>query len=75
MLSKLPKSVQLRAKSDLHNIWQAETREDANDAFDHFLKKYDAKYPVACECLRKDREVLLTFYDFPAEVLSKVVFS
>ena len=66
VLSKLPKSVQLRAKSDLHNIWQAETREDANDAFDHFLTKYDAKYPAACECLRKDRDVLLTFYDFPA---------
>ncbi|MCA9026662.1 MAG: transposase [Planctomycetaceae bacterium] len=66
VLSKLSKSVQPRAKSDLHNIWQAETREDANDAFDHFLTKYDAKYPAACECLRKDRDVLLTFYDFPA---------
>ncbi len=67
VLSKLPKSVQPRAKSDLHNIWQAETREAANDAFDHFLKKYDAKYPAACACLRKDRDVLLTFYDFPAK--------
>lgn len=67
VLSKLPKSVQPRAKSDLHNIWQAETREAANDAFDHFLEKYDAKYPAACECLRKDRDVLLTFYDFPAK--------
>ena len=66
VLSKLPKSVQPRAKSDLHNIWQAETREAANDAFDHFLNKYDAKYPAACQCLRKDRDVLLTFYDFPA---------
>jgi len=67
VLSKLPKSVQPRAKSDLHNIWQAETREDANDAFNHFLEKYDAKSPAACQCLRKDRDVLLTFYDFPAE--------
>lgn len=66
VLSKLPKSVQPRAKSDLHNIWQAETREAANDAFDHFLNKYDAKYPAACQCLRKDRDVLLSFYDFPA---------
>ncbi|MCA9027435.1 MAG: IS256 family transposase [Planctomycetaceae bacterium] len=67
VLSKLPKSVQPRAKSDLHNIWQAETRETANDAFDYFLEKYDAKYPAACECLRKDRDVLFTFYGFPAK--------
>ena len=45
----------------------AATREDAEKAFDHFLKKYEAKYPAACECLKKDRDVLLTFYDFPAE--------
>ncbi len=67
VLNKLPKSVQPKAKSDIHDIWQAETRKAANTAFDHFLEKYDAKYPKACECLRKDRAVLLTFYDFPAE--------
>ena len=67
VLSKMPKSVQPRAKNDLHEIWQAETREAAINAFDHFLEKYDAKYPAACECLRKDRDVLLTFYDFPAQ--------
>ncbi len=59
--------MQPRAKGDIHEIWQAETREDADTAFDHFLKKYEAKYPGACECLKKDREVLLTFYEFPAE--------
>lgn len=67
VLNKLPKSVQPRAKSDLHEIWNAETRDDANRAFDHFLEKYEAKYHAACECLKKDRDVLLTFYDFPAE--------
>lgn len=67
VLNKMPKSVQPKAKADLHEIWQAETREEANRAFDHFLEKYAAKYEGACECLKKDRDVLLTFYDFPAE--------
>lgn len=67
VLNNLPKSVQPKAKADLHEIWQAETRESANKAFDHFLEKYGAKYPAACECLKKDRDVLLSFYDFPAE--------
>ena|SRR5215475_67365 len=67
VLNKLPRSVQPRAKEDLHEIWMAETREQASKAFDGFLAKYQAKYEGACECLRKDREVLLTFYDFPAE--------
>ena len=67
VLNKMPKSVQSKAKSDIHEISMAATREDANHAFDTFLEKYAAKYPEACECLKKDRDVLLTFYDFPAE--------
>ncbi len=67
VLNKMPKSVQPKAKGDLHEIWQAETKDDANTAIDHFLEKYGVKYAGACECLRKDRDVLLTFYDFPAE--------
>ena len=67
VLSKMPKSVQPRAKSDLHEIWQAETRDAAVKAFDHFIEKYDAKYSPACHCLKKDRDVLLSFYDFPAQ--------
>jgi transposase-like protein len=67
VLNKLPKSVQPRAKSDIHEIWMAETRADAVKAFDAFLEKYQAKYPAACECLQQDRDVLLAFYDFPAE--------
>ena len=67
ILNRMPKSIQARAKSDIHQIWMAETREGAHKAFDAFLQKYGAKYPEACECLQQDRDVLLTFYDFPAE--------
>jgi transposase-like protein len=67
VLNNMPQSVQPKAKSDLHEIWQAPTRETANQAFDHFLEKYGAKYDAACACLKKDRDVLLSFYDFPAE--------
>jgi putative transposase len=67
VLDKLPKRLQPRAKEAIHEIWMAETRELANQAFDEFLATYTAKYPKACECLVKDRDELLTFYDFPAE--------
>lgn len=67
VLNKMPKSVQPKAKGDLHEIWQAETKQDADKAFDDFLAKYQAKYARACDCLRKDRRELLAFYDFPAE--------
>lgn len=67
ILDKLPKNIQSRAKENLHQIWMAETKENAEKAFDHFIASYEAKYPKATECLAKDRKVLLTFYDFPAE--------
>ena len=67
VLNHLPKSVQAKAKTDLHNIWMAETRKNADKAFDHFAGKYGAKYDKAVACLAKDRDVLLAFYDFPAE--------
>lgn len=67
VLNKMPKSVQPKAKSDIHEIWQAATKADAEKAFHEFIEKYGAKYAAACECLTKDRDVLLTFYDFPAE--------
>ncbi|EKE09057.1 MAG: hypothetical protein ACD_16C00217G0002 [uncultured bacterium] len=67
ILNKLPKSLQSKAKDDLHNIWMAESKEEANEAFDLFLEKYKAKYPNATDCLGKDRSDLLAFYDFPAE--------
>lgn len=66
VLNALPKSVQPKAKSALHDIWQAPTREEAEQAFDHFIDTYEAKYPKATHCLVKDRESLMSFYDFPA---------
>ena len=67
VLNKLPKHLQPKAKSDLHQIWMAATRKEAHAAFDAFLVTYEPKYPKAAECLAKDRETLLAFYDFPAE--------
>lgn len=67
VLDKLPKSQQEKAKSMLHEIWMSATRADAYKAFDAFINEYDAKYPKATACLFKDKESLLTFYDFPAE--------
>jgi len=67
VLNKMPKHVQSKAKSMLHDIWMAETRKLAQKAFELFISTFQAKYPEAVECLVKDRDVLLTFYDFPAE--------
>jgi putative transposase len=67
VIDKLPKRLQPGAKEKLHEIWMADTREEANKAFDLFIETYQAKYPKAAECLKKDREELLAFYDFPAE--------
>lgn len=67
VLDKLPKKLQPAAKLALWEIYRSETKTDANAAFNRFLKTYEAKYPKAAECLEKDRDVLLTFYDFPAE--------
>ena len=67
VLNKLPKSVQSKVKEDLHNIWMAETRESAYKAFEDTVERYEAKYPGAMKCLKKDKESLLAFYDFPAE--------
>ena len=67
VLDKLPKSQQARAKKLLQDIWMAATREDADKAFIFFIKTYESKYFKATECLEKDKEELLAFYDFPAE--------
>lgn len=67
VLNKLPKGAQKQAKQRLQEIWMAETKKDAGEAFDYFLDAYRAKYPKAAGCLEKDREELLAFYDFPAE--------
>jgi transposase-like protein len=67
VLAKLPKSQQPKAKRALQEIWMAETKADAEAAFDAFIENYQVKYEKAAECLNKDRDALLTFYDFPAE--------
>lgn len=67
VIDKLPKRLQAGAKEKLHQIWMADTREHAQEAFDSFIETYQAKYPKAAECYQKDRDALLAFYDFPAE--------
>lgn len=67
VLNCLPTSAQPKAKQALHEIWQADTKEEAERAFDLFIRTYEPKYPKATLCLQKDREELLVFYDFPAQ--------
>ena len=67
ILNKVPKSVQPRMKESLQDIWMAETRDEAYKAFRLFEQRYGAKYPKATECLVKDKDEMLAFYDFPAE--------
>jgi transposase-like protein len=67
VLNKLPKSQQPRAKRALQEIWMAETKQDALAAFDAFVETWSIKYDKAVECLIRDRDALLAFYDFPAE--------
>jgi putative transposase len=64
---RMPRSVQPAAKADLREIWMAPDRATAEAAVAAFAEKYGAKYGKAVACLVKDREALLTFYDFPAE--------
>ena len=67
VLNKMPKSVQAKAKSMLHDIWMAETKANALKAFELFGETFRAKYDGAVACLEADRDALLAFYDFPAE--------
>jgi transposase-like protein len=67
VLAKLPKSQQPKAKRALQEIWMAETKAGAETAFDAFIESYSVKYEKAADCLEKDRDALLAFYDFPAE--------
>jgi putative transposase len=67
VLNKLPNSLQGKAKRALQQIWMAETKNDALAAFDMFVETYRTKYDKAVDCLTRDRDVLLAFYDFPAE--------
>jgi putative transposase len=67
ILDKMPKSVQPKAKEKIHDIYRADTREQALVALNGFVSLYGKKFPGACECLIKDKDILFTFYDFPAE--------
>jgi len=67
VLNKMPKSVQAKAKDMLCQTWMAGTKTEAEKAFDLFMATFEAKYPKATECLSRDRDHLLAFYDFPAE--------
>lgn len=67
VLEKLPKSMQPKVKSALHQIYMAETKEKAEKAFDKTIATYQEKYPKAMNCLNKDRDEMLAFYNFPAQ--------
>ena len=66
ILDKMSKSIQPKAKSMIHEMYMAATKQDALKAYDHFIQAFESKYPKAIECLKKDKEDLFTFYDFPA---------
>lgn len=67
VLDKLPKSLQTKAKKMIHEIYLAPNKSEANIAFDIFIEEFEAKYPKAINCLRKHRERMMEFYNFPAE--------
>lgn len=67
VLDKLPKSLQPDAKGLLQQLYLSATKKAALKVYDQFVSRYEVKYPAACECLAKDRQVMFTFYDFPAE--------
>ena len=68
VLDKLARVLaEVSTKFMLHEIWMAATKEESLKAMEKFTATYQAKYPKAVECLLKDKEELLAFYDFPAE--------
>jgi putative transposase len=67
VLDKMPKGLQPRAKEKLHEMYLSATKAEALKAYQEFLNLYEVKFPKACECLVKDKDVLFSFYDFPAE--------
>ena len=67
VMEKLPKAMQPKVKEVLHNIWGAETRESAEKAYEDCIERFSPKYPKAMNCLAKDKESMMAFYNFPAE--------
>ena len=72
VLNKLPKSVQPSAKARIHEMYLAPTQKEAFKAYESFLDLYQTKYSKACDCLKKDKDVLFQFYQFPAEHWSHI---
>ena len=66
-LDKRPQDLQPQATPRLQAIGLAPDRQRAEMALDLCIATYEAQYPKAVECLVHDREVLCTFYAFPAE--------
>ena len=75
VLNCLPKLSQPKAKAAIHSIWQAETKADAEKAFDLFIETYEPKYPKAGLCLQKDWIELMAFcvQSLEANVIPKVL--
>jgi transposase-like protein len=67
VLDKMPKKIQPSAKRLIHEMYLAETKNDALEAFERFGELYGVKHHKAWDCLKKDKDQLFTFYDFPAE--------
>jgi len=65
ILDKMPKSIQGKAKSMIHEMYMAENEENALKSYNHFVSVYQDKYPKAVDTLAKDKEDLFTFYGFP----------
>ena len=63
----MPKPMHEKAKAGLQEIWVAATKKEAIVAFDLFVETYGVKYERAVKKLTQNRDVLLTFYNFPAE--------
>jgi len=72
MLDKLPKSVQPHAKRLIHDMYLAPSKAEAVKAYERFVREYGPKYAKTVECLAKDRDVLFTFYNYPAEHWSHI---
>ncbi len=67
ILNKLPKVLQSKAKEMLHEICNAPDKDNAIKAFELFQAVFNPKYPAAVECLEKDWELMIEFYNCPAE--------
>ena len=67
VLDSMPKSVHARAKAAIHEITEAENKKEAQKAIKEFAAEFGVKWPKAVEKITSEKEVLLTFYDYPAQ--------